>query len=62
MASKYQLREQREGTIINHVSKVQEVKLSNVIALVIEELRTEFPGIRLEIKRQWFLKDIVRGT
>ena len=60
MARKSDLRQQRTGTVINHVSKLQEVKLSYVIDLVIDKLSNEFPGIRLRHKKQWFLKDIVR--
>ena len=60
MARKSDLRQQREGTVINHVSKMQEVRLSYVIDLVIGRLSSEFPGIILRHKRQWYLKDIVR--
>lgn len=59
MARKSDLRQQRKGTVINHVSKVQEVKLSHVIHLVMDRLSDEFPEIRLRHKKQWFLKDIV---
>ena len=60
MARKSDLRQQRAGTIINHISKMQEVKLSHAIDLVMDKLSDEFPGIILQHNSQWYLKDIVR--
>ena len=59
MARKDDLRQQRTGTVINETSKLQEQKLENSVWRVIDALNEEFPGITLQLKKQWRLKDIV---
>ncbi len=59
MARKSDLRKQRTGTVINQTSKKQEASLADVIGKIKGRLEAEFPGIKLMVKKQWFLKDIV---
>jgi len=60
MSHKHELREQRTGTVINKTSLRQEGKLKNAVCSVQERLQHEFPGIQLNLRSQWNLKDIVK--
>ena len=59
MAKKDDLRNQREGTVINTTSKRQEKELDRALEAVCSRLLKKFPGITLKHDRQWFLKDVV---
>lgn len=59
LAKKDQLRQTRKDTVINETSMRQEKALSSAVQNVIKGLSKEFPGIRLEHKTQWYLRDIV---
>ncbi|MBB1126327.1 EcoRI family type II restriction endonuclease [Thiospirillum jenense] len=59
MAKKDELRNQREGTIINATSKRQEKELDKALVLVCERLLQKFPGIKLKHDKQWLLKNVV---
>ena len=59
MARKSDLRKQREDTVINEISKVQEVSLSRAVTKVENKLYESFPDVKMELKKQWYLKDIV---
>lgn len=59
MARKSDLRVQREGTVINEVSKRQEKALSKSIKRVEAELKSGFSGIRLNLVSEWKLKQVV---
>jgi len=58
MSNKDDLRIQREGTIINNISKHQEKRLGNSLNILYEYL-TEKYMVKLAHENQWFLKDIV---
>ncbi len=58
MARKHQLRQQRQGTVINMTSKKQETVLGRALAQVAERLQTEF-GVPLHHERQWRLSEVV---
>ena len=59
MAKKDELRQQREGTIINATSTKQEKELDKALVSVCKRLQKKFPGIRLKHDKQWYLKDVV---
>lgn len=59
MAKKSDLRRQRQGTVINAISKKQEKELDKALNSVCKKLQKKFPGIRLKHETQWFLKDVV---
>jgi type II restriction enzyme len=59
MARKSDLRNQREGTVINKTSKRQEKELDLAIREVQKRLQKTFPGIKLNHQTQWYLKDVV---
>lgn len=59
MAKKYQLRKLRAGTVINAISKKQEIALSAAVETVSAALVVKFPGLRLEHQSQWKLADVV---
>lgn len=59
MARKSDLRVQREGTIINEISKRQEKSLSKAIVRVEQALTQIFPGIKLHHVSEWKLKCVV---
>jgi len=59
MAKKDDLRNQRVGTIINHISKTQEKILDRSVRRVGEKLISEFDGILLQLDPSLFLKTIV---
>lgn len=58
MSKKGQLRTQREGTIINVTSKIQEMDCNTVITKLIQDLEDEF-SVKLSHKKSIYLKDIV---
>ncbi len=60
MARKHQLRNQREGTVINVTSKRQESDVIQALTRVERHLCGKFKRkIRLVHEKQWYLKDIV---
>jgi hypothetical protein len=59
MAKKDDLRNQREGTIINHISKRQEKILDRSVRRVGEKLMSDFDGITLKLDPSLFLKNVV---
>lgn len=61
MAKKHELRDQRAGTIINHISSKQEKLLLNAIERVGASLLKRFPGIRLEWEQRLFLVDVIKA-
>jgi len=58
MSKKNDLRLQREGTVINSISKKQEKRLGNSLIVLYKALIDKY-GVQLAHERQWFLKDIV---
>lgn len=58
MANKYKLRNQREGTIINLISKREDKQCAKVIDALIPELETEF-NIKLTWQKKILISDIV---
>lgn len=58
MAKKDQLRDLREGTVINKTSKAQEKDVDLALRNVVAKLRKKFP-IALVHQKQWKLRDIV---
>lgn len=61
MARKEHLRELREGTVINRVSKVQEASLAAAIQDVCAALKKKFPGISLHLEPEWRLQAVVES-
>lgn len=59
MSRKQDLREQRYGTIINHISKRQEKNLDKSVRKVVEDLANEFSGVTLKLEPSLYLKDVV---
>lgn len=60
MARKYQLRDQRAGTVINVTSKSQESDVTRALRRVVEHLTTKFGRtLQLQHDKQWLLRDIV---
>lgn len=59
MSKKEDLRKQRAGTVINHISSKQEKELSVAIKKIIQALEDKFPGIELKFESQWLLRDVV---
>lgn len=58
MSKKKDLRVQREGTVINLVSKRQEKRLGRSLETLYQELVNKY-NVKLKHESQWFLKDIV---
>ena len=58
MSKKDDLRKQRDGTVINKISKQQETKFGKVLDQLEIKLRTEF-GLKIHHEKKWMLKDIV---
>lgn len=58
MSKKNDLRLQREGTVINSISKKQEKRLGNSLIVLYKALTDKY-GVQLAHESQWFLKDIV---
>jgi type II restriction enzyme len=58
MSKKDDLRKQRDGTVINKISKQQEKKFGKVLNQLEVKLRSEF-GLKLHHEKKWMLKDIV---
>ena len=58
MSKKDDLRNQREGTVINSISKGQEKRLGNSVEVLRENLKKKF-GVRIAHESQWLLKDVV---
>jgi len=60
MSKKEQLRQQREGTILNVTAKQQEKDIIQAISNVVVYLSEQFETrIRIEHRKYWLLKDIV---
>jgi type II restriction enzyme len=59
MSKKDELRNQREGTIINHISKRQEKILDKSVRRVSQKLLSDFEGINLKLDPSLFLKNVV---
>lgn len=59
MSRKHELREQRYGTVINHISKKQEKALDRSVQRVISDIRTEFGNLTLRIEPTIYLRDVV---
>ncbi|MHB8263120.1 MAG: EcoRI family type II restriction endonuclease [Acidimicrobiales bacterium] len=58
MARKNDLRQQREGTVINVTSKKQETLLIRALQTVVASLKDEFL-IRLKWRQEWLLSDVI---
>lgn len=58
MSKKDDLRNQREGTVINSISKGQEKRLGNSVEVLRVNLRKKF-GVTIAHESQWLLKDAV---
>lgn len=61
MARKANLREQREGTVINLTSKTQETELGKALRAVERKLRKEFDQLHFHHARELPLEEIVEG-
>jgi type II restriction enzyme len=59
MSKKDDLRIQRDGTIINHISKTQEKTLVKSVRGVSSKLSLDFKGITLKLESNLYLKDVV---
>lgn len=59
MAKKSDLRNLREGTVINYISKRQEKTLEISVSEVVKTLRCEFPGVKFDLVSQLYIKDII---
>ena len=58
MSKKDDLRKQRDGTVINKISKQQEKKFGKVLDQLETQLLSEF-GLKIHHEKKWMLKDIV---
>jgi len=59
MSRKNELREQRYGTVINHISKKQEKSLDKSVQRVVSDIISEFGNLTLRIEPSIYLKNIV---
>lgn len=59
MSDKYALRSQRVNMVINNRSKWHEKELTQAVEAIQADLRVKWPGIRLEHRKEWKLKDVV---
>lgn len=60
MSHKEGLRDQRYGTVINHISSKQEKELDKAVAAVRYTLAKSFRGITLAFERRAYLKDVTK--
>jgi len=58
MARKNDLRKQREGTVINAISKIQEERAAQALEIVVKNVSRKFK-LQLAYERQWLLTDVV---
>lgn len=60
MSNKKELRQQRNGTVINLTSKGQEKMVLKALDVVVKRLQKRFKNIKIVHEPYWLLKDIIR--